>query len=231
VKVDTWTNLEASEECSGYTAEKEVVNVIDPWARKWLTETSEGQKWLTDAGFEIPVVFAPSRKCTVDDPRPNLAFIGLDDKQTIRENPLDIYAIVNATANFRHYYLEWGYGFEPDEWERLVDKEKDAVPSPKIIFTWDMSDLEPGNITLRLVMKSTNGGYAEEIIRLVIKVPTRTPEPTRTRVPTRTPQPTGTPEPTSTPRPTATDTPEPTIGPTEIPTETPTPTDTQSPEG
>ncbi len=231
VKVDTWTNLEASEECSGFTAEKEVANITDPWARKWLTETSEGQKWLTDAGFEIPVIFAPSRKCTADDPRPSLAFVGLNDKQTIRDNPLDIYAIVNATANFRHYYLEWGYGFEPDEWKRLVNKEKDSVVSPKIIFTWDMSDLNPGNITLRLVMKSTNGGYAEEVIRLVIKVPTRTPEPTRTRVPTRTPQPTGTPEPTSTPYPTSTATTEPSVEPTELPTETPTPTDTQSPEG
>jgi membrane peptidoglycan carboxypeptidase len=227
VQVDTWINLSVSPACQGFVAEKYVLNVTDLWARKWIKETSQGQAWAVSNGFQPPVIFAPSRACKADDPRPTLVFVGLDDRQTITSNPLDLYAVINATSDFESFYLEYGYGDNPTSWMRLVEPGGMISPSPQKILTWDMSGLEPGIITLRLYMKSFNNGYAEKLLRLNIQVPTRTPTstPTDTMTPTPTPTATMTPTPTLTVTPTLT--PTPTSIPTDIvvitPTETPTP--------
>ena len=65
---------------------------------------------------------SPSRVCKSDDPRPNLVFVGLDDHEIITQNPLDLYAVVDATANFKSFYLEYGEGDNPSSWMRLVEE-------------------------------------------------------------------------------------------------------------
>ena len=185
VEIDTWTNLRASPACQDYSEEKLTLNVTDPWAVKWIQETEQGKAWIEKIGFTPPVIFVPARACREDDPRPVLVFVGLDDRQTITTNPLDIYAVVNATGNFKSFFLEYGYGDKPSNWIRLVKKSESTSPQPQKLITWDMSELKQGLITLRLYMKSTNDGFAEKLIRLRLKVPTITP--TATKSPTATP--------------------------------------------
>jgi penicillin-binding protein 1C len=225
VKVDTWTNLQESPACQGYSAEKFVVNVTDKFAIKWIKETSQGQNWAAGMGFEPPIIFVPTRACRADDPRPNLVYVGLDDRQTITQNPLDLYAVVEATANFESFYLEYGEGNNPSSWMRLVSEGGNKSSQPQKLLTWDLSSVEPGIVTLRLVIKSDNDTYAEKILRLNIQVPTQIP--TITPTPTATSTSTPTPTITSTTTPTATSTPTPTLTPT--PTETFTPTATATP--
>lgn len=225
VKVDTWTNLQESPACQGYSAEKFVVNVTDKFAIKWIKETSQGQNWAAGMGFEPPIIFVPTRACRADDPRPNLVYVGLDDRQTITQNPLDLYAVVDATANFESFYLEYGEGNNPSSWMRLVSEGGNKSSQPQKLLTWDLSSVEPGIVTLRLVIKSDNDTYAEKILRLNIQVPTQIP--TITPTPTATSTSTPTPTITSTTTPTATSTPTPTLTPT--PTETFTPTATATP--
>jgi penicillin-binding protein 1C len=225
VKVDTWTNLQESPACQGYSAEKFVVNVTDKFAIKWIKETSQGQNWAAGMGFEPPIIFVPTRACRADDPRPNLVYVGLDDRQTITQNPLDLYAVVDATANFESFYLEYGEGNNPSSWMRLVSEGGNKSSQPQKLLTWDLSSVEPGIVTLRLVIKSNNDTYAEKILRLNIQVPTQIP--TITPTPTATSTSTPTPTTTSTTTPTATSTPTPTLTPT--PTETFTPTATATP--
>ena len=38
VRVDTWTNLTVSPACEGFTSDKYVANITDPWAIKWINE-------------------------------------------------------------------------------------------------------------------------------------------------------------------------------------------------
>lgn len=218
VKVDTWTNLQESPACQGYSAEKFVVNVTDKFAIKWINETSQGKTWAAEMGFESPIIFVPTRACKVDDPRPNLVYVGLDDRQTITQNPLDLYAVVDATANFKSFYLEFGEGTNPSKWMRLVEEGGNKSSQPQKLLTWDLSSVESGIVTLRLVIKSDINTYAEKILRLNIQVPTQIP----TITPTATPTSTSTPTPTPTFTPTATPTPtNPVVATVGILTETP----------
>ncbi len=218
VLIDTWTGKLASPQCALFTDEKRALNVEDPDARRWIKQTDEGRAWAEKMGFpRQKLFFVPQEQCTADDPRPKLAFAAPAEGAVIRENLLDIYAQVDATANFKEYRLEYGLGENPDKWE-LLDRSKASVPQPDKIYTWDLSELPPGPVTLRLYMESTEDTYAEVRLHLDLQVPTPTPTPTPTETPTPTPTPTWTPSPTPTPAP-PTDTPTPTV--TLLPTKTP----------
>jgi penicillin-binding protein 1C len=222
--VDTWTNLRASPACSDFTDEVMTLNVTDPWAKKWILTNPQGQKWAKDNGFSKDVVFSPEKDCKADDPRPKLSFSSPKENDTIKDNPLDIYGVADATQWFERYRLSYGIGDDPLDWNEL-DSSKRPVDQPDLLYEWDLSDLVnneglKGPLTLRLRMDSTENGYAETTLHLNIAVPTPTPTPTPTDTPT--PTPTNTPVPTATPLPSAT--PQPSATPTLGPTATPSPT-------
>ncbi len=217
VRVDTWTGLLASPYCSDYTDEKLAINVVDPFAIRWLKENNDGISWAEQNGFEQPFFFRPERECKDTDARPTIEFAGLTNGQTIEASPLDIYAIIDATENFANYRLEYGNGDDPSSWKEL-DSGNDRYAQPELIYSWDISKLKVDTITLRIYVESTMDTYAEKKITLKLKLPT--PTPTETGVPTETP--TITPTATETLVPTETSTPEPPT-PTETVENSPTP--------
>ncbi len=232
VLIDTWTEKLAGPQCSGFTDEKFALNVDDPDARRWIKKTDEGRAWAEAMGFpKKKLFFVPRAQCTADDPRPKLAFAAPAEGAVVTASPLDIYAQVDATANFGKYRLEYGIGENPSKWE-LLDKSKQSVPQPDKIYSWDVRELPPCPVTLRLYMESTEGTYAEIRLHLDLQVPTPTPTPTPTTTTTPTPTPTWTPSPTFTPVPTSTPAP-PTATPTPtatlLPTKTPPPIGTVAP--
>ena len=87
VYIDTWTGLRASAACSDFIKEQFVINVTDPFAKKWLRKDPQGQAWLKKNGFEPPLYFTPSRECRADDPRPILGFASPRNNDTIVVNP------------------------------------------------------------------------------------------------------------------------------------------------
>ena len=105
-------------------------------------------------GFPSPVQFAPSRACRSDDPRPKLSFISPEEGATISENPLEIFAIVDATQGFESMRLEFGQGERPIHWE-ILTQSRERLPIPEVLHVWDLNELPEGLITLRLKMKST----------------------------------------------------------------------------
>lgn len=226
-KLDTWTNLEASNFCSDFTEDKFVLNITDPDGVKWVRETGEGQNWAASIGFTENILFMPERECRFEDPHPSIVFAGLSDRMVISNGPLDIYLVANATADFKRFSMDWGVGEKPVEWKSLLENVTIPYPSPEKVISWDLKDVPAGIITIRVYMESVLGTYAEKNIRLDIQLPTATPTPTLT--PTQTPTTTLTPTPTgtATPTPPATDTPQPTFTPT--PSLTPTPSETPTP--
>ncbi len=220
--IDTWTGLLASGDCSEFVDDPLVLSVDDPAAKKWIRKNPDGRAWAEEMGFSDPVSFAPDRECRADDPRPTLQFVSPRDGDTITNSPLEIWVVANATDWFESVRLEYGRGDDPVEWNTLEELDN-PLQEPDVIHKWDLSGMEPGIITLRLRMQSTEDTYAEKIIRLNIQVPTPTPTPTETPLPT--------PMPTFTPLPTETPTPKPTE--TSVPTPTvvlfPKATDTPSP--
>jgi penicillin-binding protein 1C len=221
VSFDTWTGLRASPACGEMTKEEFALNISDPWAIKWIRETSEGRAWAERVGFTESILFVPSRECTAEDPRPFIEIHYPGENQTVTSNPVDIMARVDATANFSSYRLNYGLGQDPVQWVGLAQSDSPASNS-EAIYTWDVHDLPPGIVTLHLIMYSNQNTYAEIFRRVNLQVPTPTPTPTLTPTPTSTP--TLTPTTTSTPTPTLT----PTITPTSTAT-TPPPTVTTAP--
>lgn len=223
VDIDTWTGLRASAECSGYTKEQLTMNVEDPWAVTWIKDTNQGRAWADSYGFSWPITFIPQRECRVTDARPEIYFAGINDQQTINHSPLDIYAVVKASGDFRQFRLEWGEGDNPSEWRVLVENNPNQYVNPERIYAWDLKEITEGKITLRIYMESNDlDRYAERRIHLNLQIPTPTPTPTETATPT--PTTTLTPSITSSPSPTVTPSITPTPPPpTETPTETVTP--------
>jgi penicillin-binding protein 1C len=224
VIVDTWTGLKASAACADFTDERNVVNVTDPWAKKWLLENPQGQDWAEEMDFDEPITFTPERECKAEDPRPKLAFAEPVNGATILTSPLNILVIADASRNFRNFDLEYGVGEDPVDWNRL-ERRDSPVPQAAKIYEWDLTSITRGVISLRLNMRSTVDTFARLRIRINIQVPTPTPTPTSSATPTFTP--TLTPTPTNTP----TITPTPTDTPTPTETSTPTPTATETPPG
>jgi len=216
VQIDTWTGLLASAECSGFEDKKMVLNITDTKALDWVRNNEQGRQWAANLGFSEPIFFIPERECRISDSRPNILFAAISENELISENPLDIYALVNASSNFGEYRLEYGLGNDPAEWKVLLGQETTQTSNPERIYTWDLSQVPAGNITLRIYMKSTVDTYAEKRIHLNIQVPTVTPtitlSPTVTMTITQTPTHTLPPDPTRTQ--TITETPTPSLTPT-----------------
>jgi hypothetical protein len=235
---DTWTGLNASPVCGSYSKEEFAINITDPWAIRWIVQTSQGQSWIESMGFNQPLLFVPPRECRSEDSRPILEITSPRDGQTINASPLEIFGRADASADFKRFELTYGLGEEPVEWKLLTTSEQ-AVKQVEKLHSWNIYESFPqglpsGVVILRLRLESTRNTYAELKLRLVFQVatvtPTSTPTQTATPTPTATLQPTATstmtqvpsstPEPSNTPSPTATFTASLTPTPTESPTST-----------
>ncbi|HWQ83967.1 MAG TPA: transglycosylase domain-containing protein, partial [Anaerolineales bacterium] len=221
INLDTWTGLRASQDCSGFTEERFVLNVTDEFARQWLRRDAQGEAWAEAAGFGEGLAFTPPRECQAGDPRPILEISSPRPGETILNNPLVINGVANASQWFDFWQLDYGLGNEPVEWKTL-QQSKSAFPQAGELFAWYMDDLIRDNIsgplTLRLRVNSTEDTHADLKITLNLSLPTPTP--------TATPTPTVTILPTVIP----TATPTPTIMITREPRETETPTPTSLPD-
>ena len=213
--IDTWTGLRASAACDDFVDEQFVINVADEWAQRWISSDPQGQAWAKEMGFESPFHFAPQRECAQGDPRPVIIVFVPKENDTIVTSSQEVHAVVDATAWFDFYQLDYGEGMDPEEWVPLF-QSRTPVSQPGLIYRWDIEDLPPGAVTLRLTLYSTQKTYAELKLPLYLMVPTRTPTPTPTF--------------TFTPTPTETPTPSPTLPPTLTPTITSSPPPTGTPE-
>jgi hypothetical protein len=207
IRIDLWTGLQASEECKGPSDDVDVLNVADKWARAWF-DTGNGRDWLDANDLPRNPYYAPERECTLGDPQPSLEF-ALTDGQTISTPVLEIIGSASATGAFRSWKLEYGLGDEPASWALLTESQNPVKNGT--LYTWNMSAISNGTITLRLTVIGDKT-EVEERVHLTLSLPTPTAPP---------PPPTEIPPPTETPTEFPTDIP--TATPTDIPTETPTP--------
>ncbi|MCL4369041.1 MAG: transglycosylase domain-containing protein [Actinobacteria bacterium] len=213
VWVDSYSLELAADACRDRATERLGLSVRDPWARKWLEDDPQGQKWLDKIGMKnSDLFFIPDQTCTADSPRPNVSITVPSEGATIGSGPISIFAKASATADFKDWVLRYGIGTDPASWTRIATGGEPR-DQPSKLADWDPTGLPNGPITLQLEVRSTKGGSAEARVHITLNLPTATP------VPTSTPLPTGTPSPTATP----TETPTYTPAPTETPTETPTP--------
>jgi len=202
IQIDLWTGYQASEACKGPAEAAQVMNVKDPWARKWF-ETNEGKRWLADNDMPEDPIYAPDRECKEGDPQPEID-LSLADGQLVTAPILEVKGTASADSGFKRWRLEFGLGENPGSWSVIGEGDK---PVKNSTFTlWDMTNLPNGIVTLRLTLIGENA-EVDKRIRLNLGLPTPTAPP-------------------ATLTPTPTETPTQIILPTETPTETPTATPT-----
>jgi membrane peptidoglycan carboxypeptidase len=228
--IDTWTGLIAGNACEEFAEEELVLNVQDPWARRWF-KTGPGRDWLESKDLPRNPFYKPERECNSTDPRPIIEFTNLKEVDTITSSPLEIKGIINVTSgSFTGWRLEYGRGNDPSEWTVLAEG-RNKFENPDTIHSWDLEDVDDNNITLRIYLMNGEDFYAEKRVLLTFNLPT--PTPTLTLTPTLTSFPptdvpaTDTSVPTTNTSVPATPTstlPGPTITSTPSPTVTPTPT-------
>ncbi len=228
--IDTWTRLEASDECDEFTEELYVMRVDDEWARKWL-ETKDGENWLEAHGYPKEITFAPDRECKASDPQPDLEITKPKDGDKITETGINILGIVTVSENFGDWTLEYGEGEAPSKWVVLVEKSDDEYKTVEKLAAWNFleEELSDGKYTLRLTLRGQKGdAIAERLVTVTIILPPPTPTPTNPPTSTSTAVPTATalPAATFTPIPPPTETASPTLPPTDTPLPSATFTDT-----
>lgn len=212
LEIDLWTGYQASGACDGPKREMLVLNVKDPWARKWL-DTGDGERWLADNELPDDATYAPERECKEGDPRPHLA-LNLTDGQLISSPALEIKGTAKADDEIEKWVLEFGLGENPDAWTLL--NESDNPVDNGTLHTWNLNGVPNGIVTLRLTLIGKNADV-DKRIRLNLSLPTPTVPPAT---------------PTFTPTPTLSPTLPPSETPTQInipPTDTPVPTETPTP--
>ena len=208
VKIDLWTGFESSDACKGPSEDQVVLNVTDKWARDWF-ETENGKTWLENHDLPRKPVYAPERECSAKDPQPIIAIGSPSEGEMISAAALDIRGSAAADNGFKKWTLEFGLGATPDTWSTLKESTDPVKDGP--LYTWDLTGVGNGIITLRLTLIGEKA-QVEKRITFNLNLPTPTPSPTPT--PTETPSPT--PTPTSTPTLEI-------ITPSVTPSETPTP--------
>jgi penicillin-binding protein 1C len=224
VWIDSWTLQLASTECTEFTKEKLGLDVTDPWARKWITEDDKGKAWAEEMGFpEDKVYFVPHDTCTSESSRPIVSLTFPVEESIISTGPIPIFGRASATDQFKDWVLQYGRGTNPSSWTRILWSD---IPheEPDNLIDWDPGQVENGYITLRLVVRSTEGGNAEDRVHVTINIATPTPTPTPTETITPTPSETATPTITLTPTPSNTPTHTDTPTPSRTPTPSPSPT-------
>jgi penicillin-binding protein 1C len=226
VWIDSWSLKLASTECMELTKEKLGLDVTDRWAREWITENSDGKAWAEEMGFnEDNIYFIPHETCTADSSRPLVSITFPIEDSIMTTSPIPIMGRASATSNFKDWVLQYGLGPNPGSWTRIFHSEIPYEQSDHLI-DWDPLEAGNGYITLRLVVRSTEGGNAEDRIHLTIDVATPTPTATPTETITPTPSETLTPTITLTPSPsntsTITNTPSPSLTPSNTPSPSPT---------
>ena len=216
VNIDTWTGLIAGDACKDFVKDDLVMNVSDKWGREWL-RSGAGRDWLEAHDLPRNPFFAPDRECSASDPHPVLQFTNLNNGTVVTETSLPITGIIDVkNGSFTGWRLEYGVGQDPAQWTPLMEANQ-RFPEPGLIYTWDLTNIQESNITLRLYLFNGEDYYAERRVSITLNLPTPTPSVTPTPTPF-----TSTEVPTDTPVP-AIPTETPTGFPTDIPTETPTP--------
>ena len=216
--IDPFTNLRQTEACARayqgdrlFEQQRDIVDVQDEAARKWLTQDPNGQAWAAALGIQQPILWSPPRECTEADPRPVMSIAYPPEGASLQPGMIEILGTAGATADFSYFEIQYGISDSPEGWGQVLGPNTNQVLGTASLAQWDASSLPDGPVTVRIIVHAASGGTAEYRVHFKIERPTPTTTPTATVTPT----------------PTITPTPLPTS--TQLPTNTPAPTDTPAP--
>ncbi|MHC1770782.1 MAG: transglycosylase domain-containing protein [Flexilinea sp.] len=179
-KINTWTGLLANEYCTDNTTEAMTLNVKDIWARRWLLTTQEGHEWASSMNFlntNRTLLFTPEKACDIQNTNPIISFANITEGMEIKDNTIDIYAVVNSAEGIQSFSLEFGKGNDPKEWYVITNGINQQIYNPEKIGEWKMDGLENGEYTLRIYVTSPSETYAERKVTVRLNIQKSEPTP------------------------------------------------------
>lgn len=172
--INTWSGLRANENCPDNNEEILTVNIQDESARRWILSTAEGNQWARANDLirdDQPVYFTPTESCAPGQGGPRLAITNVPTMMIISSDSIQIDGVFYAPEGFRSASLEFGRGFEPNEWYVIQDLSGFMTQSPQSLATWHVGGMENGDYTLRLIVVNANGRTAESRVPVRIDRP------------------------------------------------------------
>ena len=163
---DPWSGKLVSAECASRAELKQFLNVREKEAQAWIKGTSAGRQWAErihaeDLDFipEGAVLYPP---CGF----PTLELVSPADGTVIRDDRVDIAAVVYALDGIYPYSVEFSRADDPENWMIIANNLVEPHYEPGPVADWYTYGLDNGDYLLRIRMIRENGQYFEKINRV-----------------------------------------------------------------
>ncbi len=168
---DTWSGKLVSAECASQAELKQFLNVKDRAAQVWIKGTAEGRRWAEKIKAEdldfIPdgdILYPP---CDY----PVLDLISPSNGAVIRDDRVDISAVVYALDGIYEYSVEFAKASEPDNWMIIQNNLWEPHFTPAHVAEWFLNGLENGDYLIRIRLLRGDGHYFEKKITVHADIP------------------------------------------------------------
>ena len=177
IAVDSWSGLRANEFCNGNIIEKTYLAIDDSAAIEWLNTTEEGRAFAERLNIDLPMQPPPQTACAQGQALPLIHISAPNDGAVVRGR-VDIRGQVQA-PDFDRYELQYALANDPENFRSISASLVEMPNYGTVLGTWDLAaaGVPDGEIILRLAARSTNGGFINDEIRLVVAQPASTPLP------------------------------------------------------
>lgn len=172
---DNWSGKLVSPECAAQAELKQFLNVRDRAAQSWIKGTAAGRQWAEkihakDLDF-IPdgdILYPP---CGY----PVLELISPANGSIIREDRVDISAVVYAMDGMYEYSVEFAKADDAENWMIIQNNLWEPHYTPANIAEWYLNGLDNGDYLIRIRLLRGDGRYFEK--RNSVRVELPDPEP------------------------------------------------------
>ena len=159
---DTWSGKLASAECASHAELKKFLNVREKEVQAWIKTTAAGRQWAERIHAEdldfIPdgdILYPPCISPTVEIVSPT-------DGTVVREDQVEIAAVVYAMDGIYPYSVEFSRAEEPENWMVMGNNLQEPHFEPGVVASWYTYGLEDGDYLLRIRMNRDNDQYYEK---------------------------------------------------------------------
>ncbi|MBQ6504708.1 MAG: transglycosylase domain-containing protein [Flexilinea sp.] len=160
---DSWSGKLVSADCVSRAELKQFLNVREKEAQNWIKGTAAGRQWAEQIHAE-DLDFIPEGEILYPPcGYPIVELVSPADGTVIRDDHVDITAVIYALDGVYPYSVEFARAEEPENWMIIANNLMESHYEPGAIADWYTYGIEDGNYFLRIRMIRENGQYFEKV--------------------------------------------------------------------
>ena len=167
--IDSWTGLLANDFCQTYAIEQAFVATDDLSAIDWLNTAPEGQAYAESMGLSLPASPPPTGACIQGQGLPVVS-VSAPNAGAVLRGLVEIRGQAQA-PDFSHYELLFARADQPESFQPISASLVQIPQHGGLLGTWDTASIPTGSYTLRLLVTSTEGGFIERSLNVLIDNP------------------------------------------------------------